>query len=256
MLGSNGGTPSQPGDDGTADPLISSVLAAFAAGEGSEQSALTALASGRLLVPVVPVVTGGPGHHDPAAVDADVCQPETGEEPPHLPGPGEQASDTATPRLIGLDGRTAVPAFTSVDAMRMWQATARPVPVPAREVCHAAAEESSAVVVDVAGPVPLAIEGARLAALARGEAVPAPHEDADIRDVVAAVLAGFLDVAEFRLGSGGQDRDLEIWLTFAPECAGHDAARVAADIGAAVMTQLGSRLRRGVAVWMAPAPPA
>lgn len=256
MLGSSGGISSYADDDGSADSLVSSALAAFAAGQASEQSALAALAGGRLLVPVVPVVTGEPGHHDPAAVDAEVCQPESGEEPPRLPGPGEKASDTATPRLIGLDGRRAVPAFTSVTAMRLWQAAARPVPVPARDVCHVAAEESAAVVVDVAGPVPLAIEGARLAAIARGEEVPAPHEDPDVRDAVAAVLAGFLDVAEFRLGPGGADADLGIWLSFAPESAGDDAARVAASVGEAIMAQLGTRLRRGVAVWMAPAPSA
>lgn len=256
MLGNDGGIPSYADDDGTADPLILSALAAFAVGEGSERSALTALAGGRLLVPVVPVVTGEPGHHDPAAVDAEVCQPETGQEPPRLPGPGEKASDTATPRLIGLDGRRAVPAFTSVEAMRLWQPGARPVPVPAREVCHAAAQESAAVVVDVAGPVPLAIEGARLVAIGRGEAVPAPHEDPDVAEAVAAVLAGRLDVAAFRLGPAAEDRDLEIWLTFAPESAGNDPAAAAAEVGQAVLGQLGNRLRRGVAVWIAPAPPA
>lgn len=233
------------------------MLAAFAAGEDSEVAALTALANGRLLVPVVPVATSEPGQHgsvEPGEPGAGADEPAAGQAPPHLPGPGEKASDTATPRLIGLDGRRAVPAFTSVLTMRRWQAAARPVPIAVRDVCHVAAQESSAVVVDVAGPVPLAIEGARLAALARGEAVPAPHEDADVRETVAAVLAGRLEVTEFQLGPGGPDRDLTIALTFAPACARPEAAQVAAGVGEEVMARLGNRLRRGVAVRLAPAP--
>ena len=88
----------------------------------------------------------------------------------------------ALPTLIGNDGRKAVIAFTGTDTLRRWRADARPVPVPGRaSVAAVAPTEADAVVIDVAGPVPLVVEGARLRALASGEPPPLPHEDPDIR---------------------------------------------------------------------------
>ena len=40
-------------DDGSADPRVAAALAAFGSGLGSEHAALSALASSRLLVPIV-----------------------------------------------------------------------------------------------------------------------------------------------------------------------------------------------------------
>ncbi len=224
VLGISGGDPSFRHDDGTADPGVTAALEAFAAGQGSERAALTALACGRLLVPVV-------------AVPADQLR-------------AEKASEMAMPTLIGLDGRRAIPAFTCLDAMHRWQQGARPVPAAARQVWQAAVDGPCAVVIDVAGPVRLAVEGARLAALARGDAVPAPWADPDVREVVSDVLTGELTVAAFELRPGGAERDLVIALTIAPDSAGRDVAGLATEAGSAVMTRLGSRLRRGVAIWL------
>ena len=46
-------------DNGAADPRVAAALAAYQAGQGSEQAALTALAAARLLVPVVAVLADG-----------------------------------------------------------------------------------------------------------------------------------------------------------------------------------------------------
>jgi hypothetical protein len=218
VLGISGGDPSFRDDDGSANPATAAALAAFAAGHSGEHAALTALASGRLLVPVVAV-------------------------------PAEQASEMAMPTLIGLDGRRAVPAFTCLESMRRWQPDARPVPVAARQVWQTAAAESCAVVIDVAGPVPLAVEGARLAALARGDAVPRPEEDPDVQEAVAAALADELDVAAFQLGSGDADHDLVIGLILASDRGERDVRELADKAGNAVMARLSGRLRRGVAFW-------
>ena len=72
-------------------------------------------------------------------------------------------------------------AFTGMDALARWRPDARPVPAEADRVWRAAVAEGCAVVIDVAGPVPLAVEGARLAALAAGQPVPPAHEDPDVR---------------------------------------------------------------------------
>ncbi len=224
---------------------MTAAFAAFAAGQVGEQAVLTALAGSRLLVPVVAVLT--------SRAEQRAGQGEGRPGPGRLAG--EKAADMAMPTLIGLDGRRAVPAFTSQDSMRAWQAAARPVPVPALRVWQAATAESCAVVIDVAGPVALAVEGARLAALARDEDAPAPCADPDVHEAVSVVLAGQLAVAGFELRPGGSEHDLVIALTLSAGEAGHDAAGLAAGIGNAVMERLGGRFRRGIAIWLGGAGP-
>ena len=59
--------------------------------------------------------------------------------------------------------------FTGLDSLQAWDARARPVPVTVDKVAEtAAAEGAVAVLVDVAGPHPLVLEGEVLDALAAG----------------------------------------------------------------------------------------
>jgi hypothetical protein len=168
----NAAGPQFPGDDGAADPAVLAALGAYAAGRGSEHAALNALAGSRLLVPVVAVLTEESAlTEEPARGSAD--------------GPGsglrqEKSTEMALPTLVGQDGRAAVLAFTSLDALTRWRPDARPVAVPAARAWQAGAQEASAVVIDVAGPVPVTVEGARLAALAAGRPAPLPHQDPDV----------------------------------------------------------------------------
>ncbi len=191
---------------------MTAALAAYAAGAATEHAVLTAVAASRLLVPVVAVL---------AEASADGTEKET---------------EMALPTLIGNDGRKAVIAFTGTDTVRRWRADARPVPVPAPRLWPAvAAEQADAVVIDVAGPVPLVIEGARLEALAGGAPPPLPHEDPDIRAQVAAVTA------DFTLEPGGEDAELTITL----KAADLATARATAE---AIAARLAPRLRRGIAI--------
>lgn len=223
-------------DDGSADPAAAAALSAFAAARGSEHTALTALAQARLLVPVVAVLSDD---------DAGEPGPAAG---------GEKNSEMAMPTLLGRDGRAAIPVFTGLDALARWQPSARPVPAEATQVWQAAVQDSCAVIIDVAGPVPLAVEGARLAALAQGQPVPMPYEDPDVREVVAALVAEAADGAEparFTLRPAPGDGDLLIEL--APP-AGMDPGAVqafASQVGSAILERLGHRLRRGIAFALA-----
>ena len=263
--------PAFPGDDGTADPAVRAALTAYAAGQGSEHTALTALARSRLLVPVVAVLG------------------ETGEDG------SEKSTEMALPTLVGRDGRRAVLAFTCLDALKQWRSDARPVPVPAASAWLAGSQDdASAVVIDVAGPVTLAVDGARLAALAAGRPVPLPHQDPDVLAALQAALAGEPLIVAAALTSPGQrvmatgdaDRDypgpehadldpdglaqepdgvaagesadvtppgadLALQVTLAPGCdpaAAGAAVRRAAD---ALLAATGDRLRRGVEVSVA-----
>jgi SseB protein N-terminal domain len=200
------------GDTGEADPAVTAALAAYAACQAAEHAVLTAVAASRLLVPVVAIL---------AEANADGTEKET---------------EMALPTLISNDGHKAVIAFTGTDTVRRWRADARPVPVPARNLWPAvAAEQADAVVIDVAGPVPLVIEGARLRALATGAPPPLPHEDPDIRALVAEVTG------EFTLEPGGENADLTIALKTT------DPSRARA-VAEAIGARLAPRLRRGIAV--------
>lgn len=126
-----GTTPAAPGDIGSADPALVGALA-----EGSPHAVATALLTSRVLVPVVAL---------PSAGDAEM----------------------AVPALVDVEGRRALPVFSSYDALRAWQPDARPVPMTgARVLAGAAAEGYDGVVLDVAGPVSHTISGKDLATLA------------------------------------------------------------------------------------------
>jgi len=95
--------------------------------------------------------------------------------------------------------------------------------------------------------VPLAVEGARLAALAAGRPVPPPHDDPEVRAEVQAAVAAEPAIAGFTLASGHADgTDLTVTLHLA-QADGPAVNRVAAGIAA----RLGPRLRRGIEVIIA-----
>jgi hypothetical protein len=232
-----------PTDRGDADPQVAAALGAFAAGRGSEHAALAALARARLLVPVVAVLA------DATPVDG------TAAGPGGAAGPGrglrrEKTSEMALPTLLGSDGRRAVLAFTCLPSLTGWRPDARPVPVTARQVWQAGAQEASAAVIDIAGPVPFAVDGARLAALAEGRPAPLPHNDPDVRALAAAALASEPLIAGFALLPGGGDSDLTISVTLARGY-GPAHARAEAAIQRAVERIVaggGARVRRGITV--------
>ncbi len=211
---------------------MTAALAAYAAGQGSEHAVLAALDSARLMVPVVAVLA-----------DEDT------------PGPGglrqEKSSEMALPTVIGTDGRAALPAFTSAASLARWRPGARPVPVPAAQVWQSGAQDASAVVIDIAGPVPFAVDGARLAALAQGRTAPLPHEDPDVMALVHEALLAEPAIGGYRLQPGTDGTDLTLLLVPVP---GHrqeevrDAAQRAAQ---RLMGGAGDRVRRGIQVAIA-----
>jgi hypothetical protein len=218
-------------DFGSADPRVTAALDAYAAGRGGEHAVLAALDASRLLVPVVALLA--------AAATA---------------GPGElrreKSSEMALPTVIGTDGRAALPAFTSAAALARWRPEARPVPVPAAQVWRSGAQDASAVVIDIAGPVPFAVDGARLAALAEGRPPPLPHEDPDVVALVHAALTAEPAVAGYRLLPGEDGTDLTLCLVPVPGCDPAQAAFTGAAQRAStrVLAGAGPRVRRGIQV--------
>lgn len=210
---------------------MTAALDAYAAGRGGEHAVLAALDASRLLVPVVALLA--------AAETAGPAEPRW-----------EKSSEMALPTVIGTDGRAALPAFTSAGALARWRPEARPVPVPAAQVWRSGAQDASAVVIDIAGPVPFAVDGARLAALAEGRPPPLPHEDPDVVALVHAALTAEPAVAGYRLLPGEDGTDLTLCLVPVPGCDPAQAAFTGAAERASqrVLAGAGPRVRRGIQV--------
>lgn len=165
---------------------------------------------------------------------------------------GEKSSEMAMPSIVGGDGRRALPAFTSAETVRRWQPAARPVPLPAGSVWQAAAQESCAVIIDIAGPVTLAVEGARLAALAAGMQAPALYQDPDAWQQVAEVAAELAPGIRVKLSAPEDGLDFTLELAPPQGATGSVPAELARQIADAATVRLGGRVRAGVAVLVRP----
>jgi hypothetical protein len=138
-----------PGDTGEQPAAVGAALAAYSADPAAYPQALLALQGSRLLVPVVALL--GEVEYDDQGLAHD------------------KSSDMAAVLLQGNDGRMALLAFTGAAQLAAWDPEARPVPVPAQVAAQSAIQdEAAALVVDVAGPVPLVVEGEDLLGLASG----------------------------------------------------------------------------------------
>jgi len=168
------------GDDGSADPALSALLAAYAAGSAPLADVVARLGETRVLVPILAELeSAGEGEH------------------------GHTVDKEASAGVVAIeapDGRRALPVFTSVAAMAAWRASARPVPVDARRAAlSAVSEDWSLLVLDPGGPVTALVPRPAVWALAQGkEWSPAVVDDAVDPEVLAAVqaaLAGIPHVA-------------------------------------------------------------
>lgn len=91
-----------------------------------------------------------------------------GDEGGDGPDPDRQAEMAAVSIQAG-DGRRALLAFTGLDAVLAWEPAARPVPGTLDELAATVAEAGAeALLVDVAGPVPMVVEAPLLTELAQG----------------------------------------------------------------------------------------
>lgn len=217
-------------DDGSADPALAAALAAWSKDRTAHVPVLKALAGARLLVPVV-------------AVLGEVEEDEHGLR-------REKTSDMAVPTLKAGD-RKALPAFTSTEALALWDPAARPVAVPLHQALQAAAhEQADTIVLDLAGPVPYELGRTALLALAEGRADADPLADPAVREAVRAAVAAEPAVVRAHLGPGSSDGILALVLDASAEPA--DAAGRVARLIAADET-LRARLVRGLDLALLPA---
>ena len=138
-------SPAFAGDDGAADPLLRAAIAR-GADDLDER-----LGTARLLAAVVAVL--------------DAVDEEGGDKESHM----------AVVSMVNAAGDRGLLAFTGLDALAAWDPQARPVPVSGPQAARAALDDgAAALVIDVAGPVRLAVAGDRLRALAAADFHGAP----------------------------------------------------------------------------------
>ena len=167
------------GDDGGADPRLTEALAADVA---DDQVVVRALASARLLVPIVAVL---------------------GESAQAAHGTIDKQADMALVTLTGPDGKRALPVFSSVASLAAWDATARPVPVQAsRAAVSALAEGCDLMVLDPAGPITYLVSRPALWALGAGRDWLPAHQDDEVLAEIGRAIESEPDVVTFEAGPG------------------------------------------------------
>lgn len=200
-------------DDGLADPALVAAITALPDG-GSQQAVVDALREARLLIPLV-ADAGDVGHTDDGRLV-------------------DKTQELSIVTVAGPDGRSVMPAFTSVEAMRAWDADARPVPVESRRVAMAAAsEDTQLVVLDPTAPTEFVLR--RPAVWALGQALPwTPcFEDPEVGRAFADSVAAEAAVARVELAPGDPlgrfaGAELTVGLALLP---GLDQAQVQALVG-------------------------
>lgn len=170
-------------DDGSAPPAFVSALAAFHAGEIGQAAVVDALRTERLLVPLV------------------AERGETGVAPSGLVVDKTQELSIVT--VAAPDGRTVLPAFSSVVALQTWDASARPIPTPVARVAQAAVGEGTdLIVIDPGSETEFVIRRPAVWALAHGESWTPSSESVEVRQAFLESITSELAAVDIVLEPG------------------------------------------------------
>lgn len=169
------------GDNGETPPEVATRLNAWRTGTGAFTDFVAAVASSRLLIPLV-------AH---AGDDFD----------PDHPVMEDKVQELSVVTVAGPNGEKVIPAFTSVVAMTAWNRDARPIPIEAQRVALAAASEQTDRIVLNPGTDSIVIRRPAVWAIAKGETYIACWESIDFLAQARELLAGIPDLAGVRIQS-------------------------------------------------------
>ncbi len=173
-------------DDGSADPALLDALTRFRAGQGSQVEVIDAFRPARVLVPLV------------------AEKGEEGVAPSGLPVDKTQELSIVT--VAAPDGRRVQPVFTSVDTMRRWDATARPIPVEAVRVALAASsEETDLIVLDPASETEFVIRRPAVWAIAQAQTWEPSFLSPEVFTALQESVAHELAVIDVHVSAGDAD---------------------------------------------------
>lgn len=120
----------------------------------------------------------------------------------------DKSADLAIVAVATPDGKTAIPAFTSVEAMSKWNSESRPVPVSVEKLCLAAASEGHERVVINPVTDSKVIRRTQIAALAQGLDLIDVAFDVKIAEIVSAAASTSEQILEVRLQDGDPEATL------------------------------------------------
>jgi len=170
-------------DDGTADAGYLAAIAALRQGRGDEADVVASLATARVFIPIV-------------AQLAEEAETEHGLH-------ADKQADMALVTLKAADGRTALPAFTSADALSAWHPEARPVAVyAARAALSAVAEGAELLVLDPGADVTFVVRRPGVWALAQQHGWTPSYSDPELAAEMGTAAAGFAAVRGIELLPG------------------------------------------------------
>jgi hypothetical protein len=176
-------------DDGSAPEKLIEALRRFRSHELGEADVVDAVRTSRLLIPLVAAL----GEAGTSATGQVV----------------DKSQELSIVTVVGPDGRSVLPVFTSVTAMSRWNPKARPVPADGRRVALAAAsEETDLVVLDPTSPTEFAIRRPALWAVAQDEPWIPSYLDEAVLDEFLASAEGEEAVVAIQLAPGDPDAHL------------------------------------------------
>lgn len=212
------------GDDGSTDPTLAAALA-LPEGTARLQAVVAALTTARVLVPVVSYVEE---HEEAVEHQINGATVEVA---------GEKSASAAMVTLATPDGRSAIPVFSGMDALRAWRADARPIPAEGvRAALAAVADADGLLVLDPGGPVTIPVPRPAVWALAQQRPwLPAVQDPA-----VAAAIDGALAAVPGVAGSSvqpGADAELRVVLELPPGLSRDQVQQIVQQAGQALAAE-------------------
>jgi SseB protein N-terminal domain len=171
------------GDDGSANPELVAVLASFRAGQVAAHEVHAVLRESRLLVPLIANLgEAGEGAHGQTV---------------------DKSADLSIVSVSSPDGQSALPVFSSVAAMSVWNTAARPVPIETARVALAAASENNGrIILDPGSETEFVIRRTAFRSLADGSEWMHPSLDANLKAAFASVIDTEPAVENFAIQNG------------------------------------------------------
>lgn len=171
------------GDDGSADPNLVDALSKFRNQQAQPEAVVAAFAKARLLVPLVAHVgESGIGAHGQVV---------------------DKSADLSIVSVASPDGQVALPVFSCVATMAVWNKAARPVPIEAARIALAAASEKNArIILDPGSETEFVIRQGAYRPIAEGNVWIHPARNPKVKAAFAACIDAEPMVENFAIQDG------------------------------------------------------
>ncbi|MDQ2697198.1 MAG: SseB family protein [Actinomycetota bacterium] len=176
-------------DDGSADPALLAALTAFRGGTGGQREVVDAYRTARLLIPLV----AAKGDHGIGAHGLAV----------------DKTQELSIVTVAAPDGRRVLPVFSSVDTMKRWDASARPVPADGvRTALAATADDTDLIVLDPGSETEFVLRRPAVWAIGQGHAWDPSFLSPEVFAGLHESIGGELSVIDLAVESGDPDARL------------------------------------------------